>query len=399
MNGIGSSGATGATGAAGANGANGANGVVINVTPTSQVVKRSTNGTFATPSTFRVTVSENGSLLTHQVGSGTPTTSKFTITSLLSGSESSGAGTTTYVIQPITPTTTAGFETTFNVTYTDSKGTTSSAIAQLHRVNVVLDGTTGPGVVHTGIWAVGRAYQYSDGLNVGTGRRDTVLWSSTGNPPYDTYYATNTSHTSTNDSSPSTGRPDLGGPWTSLGTQDFFVAAKISIFEDSFVQNTLNVGTNNNGGVSTANITIAGGTASPYISIGQSPIGVYGASGIFIGRDGGLSKLSLSGAGGGLFWDGANLTVNGSGNFTGTVTGGTIVGGTINVPNAISPAFSVDSAGNVVANSATIGGWSVTSTGIFKAQSGSTIKLNSSTGTGFPKIELFEGTSDRRFVF
>jgi hypothetical protein len=118
---------------------------------------------------------------------------------------------------------------------------------------------------------------------------------------------------------------------------------------------------------------------------------VYGASGIFIGRDGGLSKLSLSGAGGGLFWDGANLTVNGSGNFTGQVTGGTIVGGTINVPNATSPLFSVDSLGRLTATEATIGGWSVNSSGIFKTQSGSTIRLNSADN----KIELLESTSTR----
>ena len=390
--GIGSSGANGANGA---NGAAGANGVVINLTPPAQTITRSTSSVYATPATFNVTVSENGTLLTHTTNSSL-SNNQFKFSAITNGSLVGGSGTTTPSIRPSTPSTTAGLTTSFTVTYKDSKGTESSAIGQSHVVSVNLDGNTGPGVVHTGVWAAGRAYQYSDGLSVGTGRRDTVLWSSNGSAPYNTYYATNISHTSTNNSSTSTGRPDLGGPWTSLGTQDFFVAAKIGIFEDSFVQNTLNIGTNNNGGVSSANITLAGGSANPYISIGQSgTIGSqgYNINGIFLGQDSGTSKLSLKSSTNSLLWDGTTLTVNGSGNFTGQVTGGTIVGGTINVPNATSPLFSVDSLGRLTATEATIGGWSVNSSGIFKAQSGSTIRLNSSA----TKIELFEGTSDTRF--
>jgi hypothetical protein len=387
VSGIGNSGATGASGSAGANG------VVINLTPPAQTITRSTSAVYATPATFTVTVSENGTLLTHTTNSSL-SNNQFKFSAITNGSLTGGSGTTTPVITPSTPSTTAGLTTSFTVTYKDSKGTESSAIAQSHVVSVNLDGNTGPGVVHTGVWEVGRAYQYSDGLSVGTGRRDTVLWSTNGSAPYNTYYATNISHTSTNNNSSATGRPDLGGPWTSLGTQDFFVAAKIGIFEDSFVQNTLNIGTNNNGGVSSANITLAGGSANPYISIGQSgTIGSqgYNINGIFLGQDSGTSKLSLKSSTNSLLWDGTTLTVNGSGNFTGTVTGGTIVGGTINVPNATSPLFSVDSAGNVTATSATIGGWSVNSSGIFKTQSGSTIRLNSADN----KIELLESTSTR----
>jgi hypothetical protein len=387
VSGIGNSGATGASGSAGANG------VVINLTPPAQTITRSTSAVYATPATFTVTVSENGTLLTHTTNSSL-SNNQFKFSAITNGSLTGGSGTTTPVITPSTPSTTAGLTTSFTVTYKDSKGTESSAIAQSHVVSVNLDGNTGPGVVHTGVWEVGRAYQYSDGLSVGTGRRDTVLWSTNGSAPYNTYYATNISHTSTNNNSSATGRPDLGGPWTSLGTQDFFVAAKIGIFEDSFVQNTLNIGTNNNGGVSSANITLAGGSANPYISIGQSgTIGSqgYNINGIFLGQDSGTSKLSLKSSTNSLLWDGTTLTVNGSGNFTGTVTGGTIVGGTINVPNATSPLFSVDSSGNVTATSATIGGWSVNSSGIFKTQSGSTIRLNSADN----KIELLESTSTR----
>ncbi len=344
----------------------GSNGVVINVSPTSQTISRSTSGVFDTPAIFTVTVSENGTLLTHQAGTGTPSTSYFTITSLSNGTLTAGSGTTTPDITPSTPSSTAGLTTTFNVTYTDSKGTTSSAIAQSHVVSVALDGSTGPGVVHTGIWASGRAYQYSDGLTDLTGRRDTVLWSSTGSPPYDTYYATNTSHTSTNNSSTTTGRPDLGGPWTSLGTQDFFVAAKIGIFEESYVQNTLNIGTNNNGGVSSANITLAGGTSNPYISIGQSgTVGSqgYNVNGIFLGQDSGTSKLSLKSSTNSLLWDGTSLVVNGSGTFSGTIT---------------------STAGN-------IGGWTIDTNRIYKSTVNGSIALESNNN----RIVLSDSSAER----
>ena len=360
VTGIGNSGATGATGASGSNG------VVINVSPPSQTISRSTSGVFDTPAIFTVTVSENGTLLTHQAGTGTPSTSYFTITSLSNGTLTAGSGTTTPDITPSTPSSTAGLTTTFNVTYTDSKGTTSSAIAQSHVVSVALDGSTGPGVVHTGIWASGRAYQYSDGLTDLTGRRDTVLWSSTGSPPYDTYYATNTSHTSTNNSSTSTGRPDLGGPWTTLGTQDFFVAAKIGIFEESYVQNTLNIGTNNNGGVSSANITLAGGTSNPYISIGQSgTVGSqgYNITGIFLGQDSGTSKLSLKSSTNSLLWDGSSLVVNGSGTFSGTIT---------------------STAGN-------IGGWTIDTNRIYKSTVNGSIALESNNN----RIVLSDASAER----
>lgn len=378
-------------GQSGEDGTPGSNGVVINISPSSQTVKRSTSGTFDTPLIFTITVVEDGSPLTHQSGTSTPTTSKFTITSLTNGTLSAGSGTTTPDIIPTTPNTTAGLTTTFDITYTDSQGNTSSAIAQSHVVNVSLDGTTGPGVVHTGVWEVGRAYQYSDGLTSGTGRRDTVLWSSNGSAPYDTYYAVNSSHTSTNNSSSSTGRPDLGGPWTSLGTQDFFVAAKIGIFEDSFVQNTLNIGTNDNGGVSSANITLAGGTDNPYLSIGQGgTIGSqgYNINGIFLGQDGGVSKLSLKSATNSLLWDGTDLIINGSGTFSGQITAssGQIGGWTIGATTLTGGSTTLNSNGtltinNLIANNAgTIAGWSIDSNSLVGGSTTTTIGLIPDSG-------------------
>ena len=300
----------------GQDGADGANGVVINISPTSQTIKRSNSGTYDTPKIFTVTLTENGTLLTHQAGTGTPATSKYTITSLNNGTLSAGSGTTSPDITPTTPSALAGLTTTFNITYTDGKGTTSSALAQSHVVSVVLDGTTGPGIVHTGEWEAGRAYQYADGLSDGDGRIDTVLYSGV-------YYAATSQHTSTNDTNSSTGVPG-SGPWESLGSQDLFVAAKIAIFEDSFIQNTLNIGTNNSGGVSSANITLQGANAYPYFSIGQSADtgsqGYAAGSGIFIGRDtDGSYKASFENSSTSyLKWTGTSLDIKGSI----TVTGG-----------------------------------------------------------------------------
>jgi hypothetical protein len=79
----------------------------------------------------------------------------------------------------------------------------------------------------------------------------------------------------------------------------------------------LNIGTNNNGGISSANITLAGGSTNPYLSIGQSStIGSqgYGLNGIFLGRDSSTSKFSLVNADNDrwLKWTGTNLEIRGS---------------------------------------------------------------------------------------
>ena len=296
---------------------------------------------------------------------------------------------------------------TLTVTHTDSEGTTGQTKTIIVRATKVptgadgadggdgtngANGVTGPGVVHTGLWESGRTYQFSDGLTDGTGRRDTVLWSSNGNAPYDTYYATTRQHLS------ATGNVANGSPnqaaqtgWLSLGTQDFFVAAKIGLFEDSYVQSTLNIGTTNNGGLSTANITLAGGTANPYFSLGQSPVGVYDATGIFIGRDSDSAyKMSLKGGSGSLLWNGTTLTINGGGTFSGNISAatGTFTGGVsgtgytlnnsgLSLTNASSvislggvtlsnsglagTGFSLTAAGGVVASQGTVGGWAINS--------------------------------------
>ena len=149
-----------------------------------------------------------------------------------------------------------------------------------------------------------------------------------------------------------------------------------------YVQNTINVGTNPNGD---ANIAIAGGTSSPYISIGQGTKG-YNNTGVFIGSDGTNGKLSLKSATNSLLWDGTSLTVNGGGTFTGELSIGS--GNTIfkaNTTDGISlghatfasAPFRVTQAGALTATSGNIGGWDIDSNRIFKSSAFGSVELQS----------------------
>ena len=115
--------------------------------------------------------------------------------------------------------------------------------------------------------------------------------------------------------------------WEELGTGSNFVAAELAIFKESYVQNTINVGTNNSGSTSWANITIAGGTNYPYISIDQgATTGTQGynvGGGIFLGINGnnGSGSFSIENGltrGDELLWDGNSLTIRGSIEFQNT---------------------------------------------------------------------------------
>jgi hypothetical protein len=285
---------------------------------------------------------------------------------------------------------------TLTVTHTDSEGSggqTQTIIVRFTKVNVGadgedgedgidgvngldgldgLDGASGPGIVFRGVWDA--SVEYFDTDDVAT-RRDAVLYNNI-------YYATLPNVTTNLNK-----RPDLntGTFWESLGAGDFFVAAKIAIFEESFVQNTINVGTNTGGN---ANITIAGGTTSPFISIGQSIKG-YDQIGAFMGSDGTNGKLSLKSATNSLLWDGAALTINGSGTFSGALSAasgtftGALEGGTISIGSGSSifrattqgiwlgntsfdlAPFRVSPAGALTATSGTVGGVTIASNKIY----------------------------------
>jgi hypothetical protein len=193
-------------------------------------------------------------------------------------------------------------------------------------LSIQFEGSTGPGIVMRGEWS--NATNYSGSVETRNYRRDAVIYGT--NPT--TYYAAisgsgpqtyNKSGTLVNYHAPTPGADNAW--WQYLGQQEFFVAAKIAIFDESFVKNTINVG--NNSGSAFANIVLAGGREDPYMAIGQySTIG-YGNTGIWLGiYDDGTSastfkpRFSLVNGTNDrwLKWTGTDLEIRGSI----TVTGG-----------------------------------------------------------------------------
>ena len=197
---------------------------------------------------------------------------------------------------------------TLTVTHTDSEGTTGQTqtiVIRSTKVSIGANGDpgatggNGPGVVFRGVWSSTTTYYDTDDFPT---RRDAVLYEGT-------YYATKTNATTNLNK-----QPDIQTTfWESLGTDSYFVAAEIAIFRESFVKQTINVGTNTSGN---ANITIAGGSTSPYISIGQATKG-YNQNGIFIGTSSSTQRLSLKSATNALTWDGDTLNVTGNINIAG----------------------------------------------------------------------------------
>ena len=195
---------------------------------------------------------------------------------------------------------------------------------------VTFEGATGPGVVVRGEWNANVPYLFT------STRRDAVVQEISG----DTHYWATTEAlinkpAYTDGSAPYTAQPTLppGPPyeegyedattgWEYLGQEDFFVAAKIAIFEESFVENTINVGKPSTSYSVNPQIAIYGGDSEPYIAIGQGTQG-YGQQGIFLGvtEDGGPNGTQGTS---GLFsiendtgdrylrWDGYDLEIAGS---------------------------------------------------------------------------------------
>jgi hypothetical protein len=356
-------------------GSDGSNAVNITITPASQTITKNISGVYSAPIPIVVSVTEGGITTPYAYSSTLATNKTFDIISPINQTNPTGnPNNSNGTIALLTPNSIAGSVVSFNVRYKDSKGTTVSNIPQSHSINVALDGSTGPGIVFTGEWDTLRAYQY----DISNGRRDAVLYN-------DIYYATLQPTTA------ATNTPNVETAfWQSLGSEDFFVAAKIAIFEESFVKNTLNIGTNVNDGISSANITLAGSTNNPYLSLGQNPQG-YNQSGIFLGKDVGTAKFSIKSNTNSLTWDGTSLTVNGGGTFSGDIsaatgiftggisgTGYTLNNSGLSLTNAASSislgngvtlnssglsgtGFSLTTSG-VSATAGTIGGWSISST-------------------------------------
>ena len=206
--------------------------------------------------------------------------------------------------------------------------------------SVQFEGNTGPGVVMRGNWL--NTLDYIGQVETTNYRRDAVIYPPNGNPT--TYYAAKSG------SGPATYKAHDNGAlspgnivgaqtpsnspsnlyWEYLGTQEFFVAAKIAIFDESYVKNTLNIGTKD-GNSAFANIVLSGGRNDPYMAMGQAgtagksgdqtSTGVigYDRAGIFLGiyengAAGTTGRFSIKSSDGNraLKWDGDTLTIVGS---------------------------------------------------------------------------------------
>jgi len=209
--------------------------------------------------------------------------------------------------------------------------------------STVFEGATGPGIVVRGEWDEEIAYIF----DLTQKRRDAVFreisgdvhyWATTEELINKSEYTEESDGLGNDDgiytaqpvynggSPPSEGDIDAGG-WQYLGQQDFFVAAKLAIFEESFVKNTINVG-EPPAGNDNANIAIVGGTDKPYIAVGQTGTQGFGQPGAFLGVTNDMGGagvganstsgiLSLTGTDNGgsynqLKWDGETLTIRGS---------------------------------------------------------------------------------------
>jgi hypothetical protein len=263
------------------------------------------------------------------------------------------------------------------------------------------EGNIGPGLIMRGVWDGTIQYIF----DVPAKRRDVVIFPGDIDETY--YWA---SLTSSLNQLPFTGsgEPPAGSKneyWEFLGKEEFFVAAKMAIFEESFVKNTINVG--NNPGSEFANIVIAGGRVDPYFAIGQNgTVGVsgdqttpgvigYNRPGIFMGTfDSSGNKTprfslvtSGSGLGRSFLWNGETLAIN-AGNLQLTEAGNLTVTGTINATagnftntvnvgsGATAGTLSVGTAGNKITISGTnnaqttkifagVGEWNNPNTGFY----------------------------------
>jgi hypothetical protein len=207
-------------------------------------------------------------------------------------------------------------------------------------ISIQYEGDTGPGVVMRGLW--NEYTDYIGSVETTNYRRDAVIFPDPSGSNGATHYWAAASGSGPSGVGPQL--PDTIGSldyadtnyWQYLGEQDFFVSAKIAIFEESYVKNTINVGTKDGTGAF-ANIVLAGGRNDPYIALGQTgTVGTSGTSGtsvypggtigydrpgIFLGiyedgANGTTGRFSIKSAGGssttGLLWDGDTLTIIGA---------------------------------------------------------------------------------------
>ena len=316
---------------------------LVTLTPEGQNVASASSG-YGTPAAVQVVVKESSNYTEDKVAPFADST--FYISSITNGVTGS-SGTFT----PSTPTSDAGVTTTIVVSYVNSEGVAGSE-TRTHKVTPVKDGRQGPGLLYIGDYATKKAAEPGFVLNNSATKKDAVKNAGK-------FYAFRGADLTTINA---TSTPTAGGDasWEEF-TSFSAVATGLLIAEESYVQNTINVGTNAAGNA--ANITIWGGDGSPYISIGQGASKVYEGAGIFLGTSASTFKFSILSGTKYLKWTGTDLLIN-AGNFSvdasGNIsaTGGSISFGngvTLNSSGLTGTNFTLNSSG-LNASSATIGG-------------------------------------------
>jgi hypothetical protein len=324
---------------------------LVSFSADSQNVASSSAG-YAAPTPFSITVKET-TAYSYSTGGGAST---------YQVSIGAGQGTGTTSITPTPPTTDAGVTVSVTINYVNSEGVAGSEV-KTHKVSVAKEGRQGPGLLFIGDYATKKAAEPGFVLNNNATKKDAVKNAGK-------FYAfrgvdlTTIGATST----PTNGGDSTWEEFTSFSA----ISTGLLITENSFVQQTLNIGTNAAG--DGANITLWGGDTRPYLSIGQATK-AYDNTGIFLGYSGFPPN------------DGFKFSIiNGSNYFKWT---GTQV--LINATN-----FSLNSSGNIICTGGTIGGWTIGSTtltgGQTLLQSDGEIKLRDANGV--TKVSLNYGTTN-----
>lgn len=188
-------------------------------------------------------------------------------------------------------------------------------IVKLNKTQTFSKSKIGPGVLYRGEYAAQKLYFHSPK------RRDAVFYNPDGLWENSYWLTANTSYNGEVWPAPRPKELDFSNPWTPFGAQFSSIATGIIISEESYVKNTINVGTNAFG--DGANIILYGGNEKPWMSIGQgSTAAAYGASGIWMGIDSDSApKISIGDAQNYLKWNGQNLEIKGSINIVGGIGG------------------------------------------------------------------------------
>jgi hypothetical protein len=314
---------------------------LVTITPEGQNVASSSGG-YTSPAAVTIKAKESSDYSYDDSSPYGNSTFRVSVT----GGTNNNNGTVT----PTTPTTDAGTTTTITVDYVNSEGVAGSEV-RTHKVTPVKDGRQGPGLLYIGDYATKKAASPGFVLNNSSTKKDSVSHNGK-------YYAFRGADLTTINltSTPTAGGDATWEEFTSFSA----ISTGLLISEESFVQNTINVGYNTS--ANEARITIYGGNAYPYISVGQTTK-TYGSTGIWLGNDSDNYRLSLVGASGFLKWDGSSLSVNGiisassgyfSGNITsvatisgGTISGGTVSGGTVSGASITGGSIAIGTAPNI----------------------------------------------------